>query len=108
MGVQKLTSLTSVTIFHLNGQVEICYSYFRRGLLHDLTLAEIQSIIVPIAKKYCFPAAYLFGSYVRGTAIEKSDVDILVDTTGTKLEDSLPLGRSIAIWRILSVNLSML
>lgn len=56
------------------------------------TLEELRSIISPIAKKYSLPAVYLFGSYARGTAIETSDVDILVDTTGTKLKGLFALG----------------
>lgn len=37
-------------------------------------------------------AVYLFGSYARGEANENSDVDILVDTTGTQLKSLFALG----------------
>ena len=53
---------------------------------------EIQTLITPIAKKYHIPAVYLFGSYARGTATESSDIDLLVDTTGTTLTSLLSLG----------------
>lgn len=56
------------------------------------TLEELQAIIAPIAKKYSLPAVYVFGSYARGDAAEKSDVDILVDTTGTNLKSLFSLG----------------
>ena len=56
------------------------------------TIEEIRSIIAPIAKKYRLPAVYLFGSYARGNATEKSDIDILVDTTGTDLKSLFSLG----------------
>ena len=56
------------------------------------TIDEIRKIVRPIAEKYCLPAVYLFGSYARGTAGEKSDVDILVDTTGTQLNSLFALG----------------
>ena len=56
------------------------------------TIDEIRSIIAPIAEKYRLPAVYLFGSYARGTATEESDIDILVDTTGTELKSLFTLG----------------
>ena len=56
------------------------------------TIDEIRNIIKPIAEKYCLPAVYLFGSYARGTANEHSDVDLLVDTTGTRLKTLFTLG----------------
>ena len=56
------------------------------------TIEEIKQIVKPIAKKYSLPAIYLFGSYARGTASEYSDVDLLVDTTGTQLKSLISLG----------------
>ena len=56
------------------------------------TIEEIRQIVKPIAERYCLPAIYLFGSYARGTANEHSDVDLLVDTTGTQLKSLLTLG----------------
>ena len=47
------------------------------------TLEEIRSRTLPIIQKYHIPAMYLFGSYARGQATEDSDLDFLVDTTGT-------------------------
>lgn len=42
------------------------------------TLAEIKRIIEPIAKKYGVTEVYLFGSYARGEADEKSDLDLAI------------------------------
>ncbi len=56
------------------------------------SITEIQKIALPIIKKYNIPAAYLFGSYARGDATENSDLDFLVDTTGTQLTSLLRLG----------------
>ena len=56
------------------------------------TIEEIRQIVKPIAEKYGLPVVYLFGSYARGTADERSDVDLLVDTTGTRLKSLLTLG----------------
>ena len=56
------------------------------------TVDEIRTIITPIAKKYHVPAVYLFGSYVRGTQTKDSDIDLLVDTTGTTLNNLFSLG----------------
>lgn len=40
---------------------------------------EIKRIVVPIAYSYGVKRLYLFGSYAKGTANEKSDVDLLVE-----------------------------
>lgn len=40
---------------------------------------EIQRIVAPIAQYYGVKRLYLFGSYAKGTANEKSDVDLLVE-----------------------------
>ncbi|MDR0943808.1 MAG: nucleotidyltransferase domain-containing protein [Ruminococcus sp.] len=50
------------------------------------TIDEIKEKIRPIAEKYNLPAVYLFGSYARGEADEKSDIDILVDISGTGIK----------------------
>lgn len=56
------------------------------------TLAEIKNKVMPIGEKYRIPAMYLFGSYARGNATENSDIDFLIDTTGTDLTSLLRLG----------------
>lgn len=56
------------------------------------TVEEIAERILPIALKYQLPAVYLFGSYARGTATERSDIDLLVDTAGTNLKGLFALG----------------
>jgi predicted nucleotidyltransferase len=50
------------------------------------TIDEIKERIRPVAEKYNLPAVYLFGSYARGEADEKSDVDIMVDLRGTSVK----------------------
>ena len=42
------------------------------------SIEHIKNIIEPIAESYQLPAVYLFGSYAKGKATEKSDVDLLV------------------------------
>lgn len=42
-------------------------------------ISEIQKIVAPIAHSYGVKRLYLFGSYAKGTACEKSDVDLLVE-----------------------------
>ena len=56
------------------------------------TIEEIKNRILPVIQKYNIPAMYLFGSYARGEAKEESDLDFLVDTTGTRLTSLLSLG----------------
>lgn len=56
------------------------------------TVEEITARITPVAKKYGLPAVYLFGSYARGEADAGSDVDLLVDVSGTGIDTLLKLG----------------
>lgn len=56
------------------------------------TIEKLASIVTPIAEKYQIPAIYLFGSYARGTATDTSDIDLLIDTTGTSLTSLFALG----------------
>ena len=55
------------------------------------TVSQIQAIVTPIAQKHRLKAAYLFGSYARGTATEHSDVDLLIDTEGTAIKSLLDM-----------------
>ena len=43
------------------------------------TISEIADLIVPIAKRYGVASVWLFGSYAKGEATGKSDVDLLID-----------------------------
>lgn len=56
------------------------------------SIEEIKKIVMPIVKSYDIPAVFLFGSYARGEANEDSDIDFLIDTTGTGLNSLLTLG----------------
>ncbi len=56
------------------------------------TIEEISRRIIPVAEKYQLPSVYLFGSYARGTAREDSDIDLIVDTSGTSLRGLFALG----------------
>ena len=42
------------------------------------TIEEIKEMIYDIFKKYGIEKAYIFGSYARGEADKKSDVDIMI------------------------------
>lgn len=44
-----------------------------------LSIATIRERIAPVCKKYPIRKAYLFGSYARGSATEKSDVDLRIE-----------------------------
>jgi len=56
------------------------------------TINEIKQKIQPIAVKYNLPAVYIFGSYARNEATENSDVDILIDKTGSKVKTLFDMG----------------
>ena len=56
------------------------------------TIEEIKNLVAPIIRKYNISAMFLFGSYARGKADESSDLDFLVDTSGTTLTSLIKLG----------------
>ena len=43
------------------------------------TVEEIKKIVNPIAHEYGVDSMYLFGSYSKGSANEKSDIDVRID-----------------------------
>ena len=57
------------------------------------TIDEISRRIQPVASAYGLRAVYLFGSYARGEATENSDIDLLIDTSGTNLRSLFPCSR---------------
>ena len=44
-----------------------------------LTIDEIRAAVAPICERYGVKRMTLFGSYARGEADDKSDVDLMVD-----------------------------
>ncbi|MCF0229654.1 MAG: nucleotidyltransferase domain-containing protein [Parasporobacterium sp.] len=50
-----------------------------------LSLSDIKSLCGEVFRKHAVDYAYLFGSYAKGKATEKSDVDLLVSTKATGL-----------------------
>ena len=44
-----------------------------------LTIDEIRAAVAPICERYGVERMTLFGSYARGEADDKSDVDLMVD-----------------------------
>ena len=59
------------------------------------TISEIRELITPVAKKHNLKAVYLFGSYAKGCATESSDVDLLIDTSGTSIQTLFDLGMEV-------------
>ena len=56
------------------------------------TIDDLQRIIAPIAEQYGLRAVYVFGSYARREANADSDIDLLVDLTGTNIRSLFALG----------------
>ena len=56
------------------------------------TIEELKQKITPIASKYNIPAVYIFGSYARNQATEDSDIDVLINRTGSKIVTMFDLG----------------
>jgi hypothetical protein len=49
------------------------------------SIKEISEILSPVFAKYDIISAYLFGSYARGKATSKSDIDIYIPTLPSKM-----------------------
>ena len=47
-----------------------------------LTVNEIKTIVTPLVEPFPVVRVILFGSYARGEATEKSDVDLIIDSRG--------------------------
>ena len=47
-----------------------------------LTVDEIRTIVTPLVEPFPVVRVILFGSYARGEATEKSDVDLIIDSEG--------------------------
>lgn len=56
------------------------------------SIEELQQRISPVAQKYRLKAVYLFGSYARNEATDASDVDILIDRSGSKIRSMFDMG----------------
>ena len=56
------------------------------------TVEEIKRRVTPVAQRYGLASVYLFGSYARGEATAESDVDLLVDLSGTGIDSLFQLG----------------
>lgn len=75
-------------------QTSVKYKYifemlFKYGYIDEetgiLTIDKIRTICTNVFKKYKVVYCYLFGSYAKGKATEKSDVDLFVYTDETGL-----------------------
>ena len=56
------------------------------------TIDEIRERVHPVAEKYGLRAVYVFGSYARNEANDDSDIDILIDRTGSKVRGMFDMG----------------
>lgn len=55
------------------------------------SVEEIRRRIAPVAAEYRLHSVYLFGSYARGEARPDSDIDLLVDLSGTDIKGMFAL-----------------
>ena len=58
------------------------------------TLPQLKRVLTPVFDAYGVRKAILFGSYAKGTATEKSDIDLLVQASRPSLCG--PFGRCAA------------
>jgi predicted nucleotidyltransferase len=75
LGRSKLTSLAGRNVLSILSSYQ-AYTP-EKGIL---SLEMIKEVVAQIFANYSVNYAYLFGSYAKGLATEKSDIDILVST----------------------------
>ena len=81
-------------------------------MVKTLTISEIKRKTLPLLRRNGIVRAGIFGSYARGDAKEKSDVDILIQPpkglglgfVGIKLELEEKLGRKVDLLTYKSIN----
>jgi predicted nucleotidyltransferase len=66
------------------------------------TVEELKRRVAPVAEKYHLSSVYLFGSYARGEATDRSDVDMLIDRMNSDIKSLFDMG---ALYDDLSVSL---
>ncbi len=71
------------------------------------TIEEITRRVTPVAQKYGLAAVYLFGSYARGEATADSDVDLLVDLTGSSAHGMMLGGLYADLEEALEVSIDL-
>ncbi len=71
------------------------------------TIEEIKRRVTPVAQKYGLAAVYLFGSYARGEATADSDVDLLVDLTGSSAHGMMLGGLYADLEEALEVSIDL-
>ena len=71
------------------------------------TIEEITRRVTPVAQKYGLSAVYLFGSYARGEATADSDVDLLVDLTGSSAHGMMLGGLYADLEEALEVSIDL-
>mgnify|MGYP001595309811 CR=1 FL=1 len=78
----------------------------------ELTIKQIAKIAVPILKKNGVKRASIFGSYARGEAKKRSDIDLIIqppknmglEFVGMKMELEEKLGRHVDLLTYNSIN----
>ena len=56
------------------------------------TIEQIKERIAPVARKHKLRAVWVFGSYARNEADESSDIDFLIDRTGSDIRTLFQMG----------------
>ena len=68
------------------------------------SLPQLKRILAPVFDAYGIRKAVLFGSYAKGTATEKSDIDLLVDS---KLRGLRFVGLLDDVQRTVGINVDL-
>lgn len=73
-----------------------------------LTLEEIKEKVIPIAEKYEIPIIYLFGSYAKGTFLEKNKIDIAYNASYSKATGNEKLSLQEDLEKVLEIPVNLL
>ena len=71
--------------------LRVSYNMFG-DLVMMYSIKQIKEKVAPICEQWQIGKLLLFGSYARGDATDDSDIDILVDRTGTNLKSLFDMG----------------
>ena len=75
-----LTFYNLYDILKLGNDASSCLTGGDRMMQQTYTVQQIQTMLNPIFSEYRVRRAVLFGSYAKGLAQERSDIDLLVDS----------------------------
>ncbi len=80
-GILKINEIVNIKAYSANRSSE---SFKIEKTLHNLRQLHISNLISYLKEEYSNPTIIIFGSYSKGEDIEKSDIDLYIQTPSKK------------------------